>query len=168
MFVLVPLYVRDVLGRGPEWYGFLLAASGGGALGGSAIGGILLPRISRPSTVIIGSVAGVAASVLALAAAREPWTASLAFVAIGTLSSFINIIVITHFQSAAPTEVRGRVMAVVITLSTAAVPVGMGLGGLFGDVWRDSLPRVFAGCGIALAAIAGIAWRWSTTAAIAG
>jgi MFS family permease len=162
VFVLLPLYVRDVLSRGPEWYGFLLAASGVGALAGSAIGGMVMATISTPSpSLIVRCVAGIAASVLGLAAARQPWMALAAFVAIGVLSSLINVIVITSFQSAAPTEVRGRVMAVVIALSSAVVPVGMGVGGLLGDLWRDSLPAVFAACGIAIAALVGFAWSAS-------
>jgi hypothetical protein len=32
VFVLLPFYVRDVLGGGPEWYGLLLAGAGAGAL----------------------------------------------------------------------------------------------------------------------------------------
>jgi hypothetical protein len=45
VFVLVPFFVRDVLERGPEWYGFLLSGSAGGALHGSAGAGELLRRL---------------------------------------------------------------------------------------------------------------------------
>jgi hypothetical protein len=45
-------------------------------------------------------------------------------------------------------------MALVIALSTAAVPVGMGLGGMLGDRWRSSLQLVFVGSGVAIAILA--------------
>jgi predicted MFS family arabinose efflux permease len=81
-----------------------------------------------------------------------------AFVAIGALSSIINVTVITAFQSAVPPEVRGRVLALVIALSTAAVPVGMGLGGVLGDRWPRSLELVFAGSSVGIALLAGLSW----------
>jgi len=65
----------------------------------------------------------------------------------------INVIVITMSQTSVPADLRGRVMAVVVTLSSAAVPLGMGLGGLMGDVWRDSLRSIFAACGAAIAVL---------------
>lgn len=49
-------------------------------------------------------------------------------------------------------------MALVIALSTAAVPIGMGLGGVLGDRWRSSLPLVFAGSGVAIAIFVGLSW----------
>lgn len=158
VFVLLPLYVRDVLGRGPEWYGFLMAASGGGALAGSAAAGVLLTKAPRGARLIVRGVIGVAICVLALASTRRPWVALAAFVTLGVLSSLINVLVITLFQSAAPTEVRGRVMAVVIAVSTAAVPIGMAAGGIIGDLWRDRLPLVFASCAIVMAMLVAIAW----------
>lgn len=164
VFVLLPLYVRDVLGRGPEWYGFLLSASGGGALAGSLAAGTLATKAPHRGRLMVRSVAGIAICVLALASTRQPAVALTAFVIIGMLSSLINVMVITIFQSAAPTEVRGRVMAVVIALSTAAVPIGMGAGGLLGDVWRDSLRIVFGGCGVAIGGLIAIAWSSSAFA----
>jgi MFS family permease len=101
-------------------------------------------------------LAGVAAGVLLLAATASTWVALVAFIAIGALSSIINVSVITAFQSAVPPDFRGRVMALVIALSTAAVPVGMGLGGMLGDRWRGSLHLVFAGSGVAIAVLAGL------------
>jgi hypothetical protein len=49
-------------------------------------------------------------------------------------------------------------MALVIALGTAAVPIGMALGGVLGDRWRNSLQVVFAGSGVAIALLAGLSW----------
>lgn len=158
VFVLLPFYVREVLGRGPAWYGFLLSGSGLGALAGSVAAGILLRRVPAHAALVRLCLAGVAASVLLLAATASTWIALAAFVAVGALSSIANVTVITAFQSAVPATIRGRVMAVVIALSTAAVPVGMALGGVLGDRWRDSLPVVLAGSGLAIALLVGLSW----------
>ena len=158
VFVLLPIYARDVLGAGPEWYGFLLSGSGVGALSGSVAAGFMLRQIGAHAIAVRVCLAGIAAGLLALAATASPWIALAVFVGIGALSSIINVTVVTAFQSAVPPTVRGRVMALVIALSTAAVPIGMGLGGVLGDRWRASIDVVFAGSGVAIASLAGMSW----------
>lgn len=155
VFVLLPFYTREVLGTGPEWYGFLLSGSGIGALAGSIGASVMLRKVRAHGAVVRVCLGAVAAGVLLLAASTSIWVALAAFVAIGALSSIINVTVITAFQSTVPPDVRGRVMALVIALSTAAVPIGMGIGGVLGDRWRNSLPLVFAGSGVAIAVLAG-------------
>jgi MFS family permease len=154
VFVLLPFHTREVLGAGPEWYGFLLSGSGIGALVGSVAASVMLRRLRARAAVIRLCLAGVAAGVLVLAASASTWVALAAFIAIGALSSIINVTVITGFQATVPPDLRGRVMALVIALSTAAVPVGMGLGGMLGDRWRGSLQLVFVGSGVAIAILA--------------
>ena len=159
VFVLLPIYTRQVLGGGADWYGFLLGGAGAGALIGSLAAGIVAARVGGVATLVRLCVVGVACCVLVLAATRAAWVALAAFGALGTLSSLINVIVITAFQSAAPSEVRGRVMALVIAVSTAAVPLGMALGGVMGALWGESLPLVFTGCGVAIAILIVASWR---------
>jgi DHA3 family macrolide efflux protein-like MFS transporter len=154
VFVLLPFHTREVLGAGPEWYGFLLSGSGIGALVGSVAASVMLRRLRARAAVVRLCLAGVAAGVLLLAATASTWVALAALIAIGAVSSIINVTVITAFQSAVPPNFRGRVMALVIALSTAAVPVGMGLGGMLGDRWRSSLQLVFVGSGVAIAILA--------------
>jgi len=156
VFVLLPFYVREILGTGAQWYGFLLSGSGVGALAGSVAAAILLPTFRAHAILVRACLAGIAASVLVLAATTSTWIALAAFVAIGALSSIINVTVVTAFQSAVPSDVRGRVMALVIALSTAAVPIGIGLGGVLGDRWRASLHLVFVGTGLAISTLAGL------------
>jgi len=50
------------------------------------------------------------------------------------------------------------VLALLIALSMAATPVGLGLGGVLGDLWRSSLTLVIAGSGLAIAVLAGLSW----------
>lgn len=159
VFVLLPLYVASVLGRGPDWYGYLLAGAGAGALGGAALAGVLLAKARPGARLLGGCVSGIACCVLALAATSTAWVAVAVCVAIGLLSSIVNVTVVTAFQSAVPAEMRGRVMALVVAVSTAAVPIGLGAGGIMGDLWRDSIALVFVGCAGALAALIAVAAR---------
>lgn len=154
VLVLLPFYARGVLRAGPEWYGLLLGGLGAGALMGSVSAGAVLTRARTRSTLVRLAIAGVAGGVLGLAISRAPWQAIGALAGVGAFSSLINVAVITAVQRGVSADVRGRVMAIVIAVSTAAVPVGMGLGGVFGELWPESLPQIFAGCGLAMAALA--------------
>lgn len=49
-------------------------------------------------------------------------------------------------------------MALVIALATAAVPLGMGLSGIVGDMWRGSLSSVFGASGTAIGILAALSW----------
>jgi MFS family permease len=159
VFVLLPLYVRDVLQRGPEWYGFLLAASGGGALIGSS-GAAAAMRAFGPADVLVAlCLGGLASAVLLLGLTTHDVTAIAALGAVGILSSIINVIIVTTFQMRSPPAMRGRVMALVMGLSSAAVPVGMIAGGFIGDAWRESIPLAFSVCGMAIGVVAVILLR---------
>lgn len=135
------------LSFGPDWYGFLLAGSGAGALCGAGLVGVLLTKLRNHHKLLRACVGGVGCCVLALALTTSAAVALLLFIFIGVFSSMINVTVITTFQSTVPTQIRGRVMALVVAASTAAVPIGMGLGGAIGDLWRESLGAVYAACG---------------------
>jgi DHA3 family macrolide efflux protein-like MFS transporter len=159
VFVLLPLYVREVVGKGADWYGFLLAASGAGALFGTGVAGLLLRSIRHMGAVLRVGIGVIAAAVLSVAATHDPSIALAAFAAIGCVSAIVNVTVMTILQSSVPDDVRGRVVALAVTVSTAAVPIGLGLGGVMGDLWRESLRVVFGGCAVALAMLAMIARR---------
>jgi len=57
VFVLLPFYVRNTLGAGAQWYGFLLAAVSVGAILGFVVAGILkLQGPARSGLVIATSL----------------------------------------------------------------------------------------------------------------
>lgn len=156
VFVLLPFYTREVLGAGPEWYGFLLSGSGGGALAGSVAAGVVLRKVQAHAGLVRSCLGGVSGCVMLLAATESAALALVAVLCMGALASIINVTMITAFQSSVPPTVRGRVMALVVALSTAAVPIGMGLGGVLGDRWRASLQLVYLVSAVGMAALAGL------------
>jgi MFS transporter, DHA3 family, macrolide efflux protein len=158
IFVLLPFYVTDVLERQADWYGFLLAAMSLGALAGLiAAGGVRMgdrfrARLLQTIFLLIGVLGGV------LGAVPHPWLALTVCFALGSLSGMLNLFVIALFQLRTPGEMRGRIMALVITTSGAAAPFGMALGGALGDLTGKDVPLIFAACGsgaLFLAAFAG-------------
>lgn len=150
VFVLLPVYVRDVLGRGAEWYGFLLAAAGGGAMTGAA----LMPLVLKARAILTPALLGIGLCTTALAACRSPIVALLLLATVGLLSGILNVRVMTTMQGCTPPEMRGRVLAVTMALASSAVPVGLALGGLAGGLARSALPSVIGACGVGILIVA--------------
>ncbi|HUF50130.1 MAG TPA: hypothetical protein VMN60_04820 [Longimicrobiales bacterium] len=74
------------------------------------------------------------ALLVGLAFADDVLTAALLFLTAGLLSASINVFVITLVQLETAPELRARVLAVVFGLAQAAMPLGMALGGIAGDM----------------------------------
>jgi hypothetical protein len=143
VFVLLPVYVKDSLGRGPEWYGFLLGGASAGAMAGAALAALAFTARTHPRWLVV--VVGACTATLGLT--RSAGRALILIFGIGLCSGLLNVRVMTRLQSSTPTELRARVLAVTVALATAAVPAGLGLGGLLGGVARPALAAVIVGCG---------------------
>lgn len=159
LIVLLPFYVTDTLGRGAEWYGFLLAALGAGSMVGYVlIGALPLSGAARLRIGVTGLVGdGVAITVLGFVGDTSPALALL--FGVGTLTGMVNVLVLTLFQTATPTELRGRVMGLVSGLVSATIPLGMGLSGVAGDLTGQNLKLVFGVSGAAM--VLGSLWAAS-------
>ena len=108
--VMLPLYVRNLLGLGPERMGFLMAVSGSGSLVGSL--GLLSIAPGRRIRVIMGAVCVVATALFVMSRTSSFAVAATAMgaLAIGLAMNFglANTIV----QERAPSHLRGRISAV--------------------------------------------------------
>jgi hypothetical protein len=108
--VMMPLYVRDVLHFGPDRLGYLMAASGVG----SVCGAITLVSIAPPRRLgwMMGAAVAVGLAVLGLSRAHAfLWAAgTLAVTSFGL--SLIFGLSNTIVQERAPSQLRGRVSAV--------------------------------------------------------
>ena len=147
ILVLLPFLVSDNLGQGADWYGFLLAGFGFGALVGYGVAGGVRLRPESRSWVLLASLAASATLLGGLGFVHRAWVALGLMVAIGALNGFFNILVVTAFQFGAKEELRGRVMGVVTTVAMAVAPLGMALGGLAGDLTGKNLPLLYGLCG---------------------
>ncbi|MCB1161675.1 MFS transporter [bacterium] len=156
--VLLPVMARDVFDIGAQGFGMLMAAYGVGSVGA----GLFLAFRSRldPRRSMLWGGAGVA--VLGLAFALSPWLHALplsvallfgvGFAAI-TLTATAN----TSIQRRVPDALRGRVMAVYITVFSASVPLGsLFAGGLakgWGAPFSLGAGAVLSGVGVLWAAL---------------
>ncbi len=153
VFVLLPFYVELNLTGGAEWYGFLLAAMSAGAVAGFMIAGLLQVNGRTRARLIISAFFGVSVALAGMSLVTDRYIALVVLFLVGIFSGLINIYVITIFQTQTPTELRGRVMSLVIALSGGIAPLGMMLGGLLGDLTDKNIPVIYGiGGGLAAAA----------------
>ncbi len=122
-WALLPLVARKQITGGPELYGLLL-----GAIGASAVGfALLLPRLKAkfgPDGMVIFGELGTAVTLVLLGLAREPVVAVLACVIAG--ASWIAAIATLNVsaQVALPDWVRGRGLAMYVTIFFGSMTLG--------------------------------------------
>ena len=107
---LLPAFSRDIWQTGPQGYGYLLAAAGGGALVG-AFGLASFKQVPRQGALML--LSGILFSVALVTFSISPSFVLglvLLFVA-GVTSTVFSTIIATFIQLSVPNEMRGRVMS---------------------------------------------------------
>jgi MFS family permease len=155
---LLPVFAKDILEVGPEWYGLLRAAPAIGAI----IMGVTLahrPPLQRAGRTLLWSVAGFGVATIGFGLSRDPYL-SFALLAISGALDNISIVVRgTLVQRLTPDSMRGRVSAVnsmfiVTSNELGAVESGY-TAAWFGPVWSV----VLGGLGT-IAVVSSVALRW--------
>ena len=143
--VMMPLYVRLVLGLGADRLGFLMGASAVG----SVIGAIFLISIPRHKRVpfMMANVVIIGCAIFGLSRAPSFYTATalLIFNSLGLAMNFglANTIV----QERAPDYLRGRVSAVFMLSFVGLMPIaGLGITGLSDLIGMRAALAIAAGC----------------------
>ncbi len=147
IFVLLPFYVEDFLKSGINWYGFLWAAFGVGALAGYIFASVIKfsgkARIAFLSSLLIST--SIAFGLLGFV--NSPLIALVIMAILGMMIGIINVTAITILQIATPSEMRGRVFGLLITLSNGLNPIAMGVSGIVADFTNHNIPLIYTSCG---------------------
>ncbi|MFB0564102.1 MAG: MFS transporter [Candidatus Aminicenantaceae bacterium] len=146
--VLLPFYVEDHLNATPDWYGYILAAFGFGTLVGYGIAGAAKISSHIRSKAVISALVLMSSCLPVLSILRKPMLAFSIMMIIGALSGFFNINIYTLLQIAIPSEIRGRIFGLLITLTAGLTPISMGLSGVIADLVNQNIPLIYAVCGI--------------------
>jgi len=141
--IYVPLFARNVLGRGPEGFGLLMASVGVGAIGGA----LTLGALRAPSLRLLfatGFLSG--AGLLLMSTVDDFVVAAAALFALG----WVSVIVVTGcnvaLQLAAPDELRGRIMSLHTFIYGGVFPFGAFSVGSISEQW--GVPTAFRTAGI--------------------
>ncbi len=146
--ILLPFYVEDHLRATPDWYGYILAAFGLGTLIGYGIAGGAKISSHIRSKAIISALVLMSFCLPILSILGEPVLALFLMMIVGVLSGFFNINIYTLLQITIPSEMRGRVFGLLITLTAGLTPISMGLSGIIADLVNQNIPLIYAICGV--------------------
>ena len=140
--VLMPSWVKDVLQKGPEVFGFLETAVMVGTIAGSMVAGLMVARFR---TVVVVSLVSMGLALAAFAASREVWLSLMILVFFGLANAICNVMFMSYLQAITPQNIIGRVFGACQTLTMMAAPAGQALAGVLGQTMP--LPLLFGGPG---------------------
>ncbi|KPG01660.1 MFS transporter [Rhodopseudomonas sp. AAP120] len=156
-WALLPLVARRQIAGGPELYGILLGAIGLGAI----VGAFLLPSLKKrlgPDRMVAAGTLGTAISLVLLGSVTrvELGFAACMLAGISWIAVLANLNV--SVQVSLPDWVRGRGLAMFVTVFFGAMTAGSALWGQLASSYGLPLAHFLAAAG----AVLGVAltWRW--------
>jgi MFS family permease len=156
-FALLPLVARDQMGHGPEVYGELMAAIGLGSIAASFAHNWLKARLGSNGLAALGTVGTILALFL-FAAARDPIVALAASLVAGASSIIALTTFFVSVQVALPEWVRGRGLAIFLTVYFGALTLGSAVWGEVADL--KGVPFALSAAGVGALIAMALTWRW--------
>ena len=140
--VILPLLASDTLDAGPEVFGLLSAAFGGGALVGALLGAAL----GRASwKLLLLGMGGFSLSLLALAPVRDAAIAAVLLFVTGLCFTLWTANANSILQLTAPDALRGRIVSLFLFAFAGFAPLGGLLAGWLVDVGGTELSFAVSG-----------------------
>src|ERR1700728_1922695 len=156
-WALLPLVARTRMAGGPALYGVLLGAIGASAVGGAFLLRRVREKLGADSLVAAASLGTALASAL-VALARHPATAIVASFIAG--ASWIAAVASLNVsaQVALPEWVRGRGLAMYVTVMFGGLTIGSAIWGQLAAV--AGLPAALLSAAAGAAIGIPLTWRW--------
>ncbi|MDX9856776.1 MAG: MFS transporter [candidate division Zixibacteria bacterium] len=145
--ILMPFFVEDHLRSTPDWYGFIMAGMGVGAMVGYLAAGAFSMSGRLRSVLMITALSGLSVMLFVIAPMNDPFPVMAALFVSGLCAGFFNIGVMTILQLSTPSRIRGRVFGLLGTLAMGLSPIAMGLAGVVADMVDQNIPLLFASIG---------------------
>jgi predicted MFS family arabinose efflux permease len=158
--VYVPLLAKNVLGLGPEGFGFLMASLGVGAVAGALTVGARATRFPSIRSMLAAATLSLAMLMGLGFTQRIELAVPLLF-----FTGFWGIMLMascnTSIQLQTPDGLRGRVMSIYTWVSGGVFPIGAFIVGTVSQWWGVSTAFLCNGT-IGLAAVGALAlwWQW--------
>jgi MFS family permease len=154
---LLPLVARERIAGGPDLYGYLLGAIGAGAVGGA----FALPWLRRrlgPDRLMAAGTIGTGLAMALFGIARDPAAGLAASVIAGVCWIAVLASLNVSAQVALPEWVRGRGLAIFMTVFFGTLTLGSVIWGQVAGMLGLPAAHFMAAAG-ALVAIP-LTWRW--------
>jgi len=148
IIILLMFYVEDFLGASSNWYGFLLAIYGIGALAGFTGAGIINAKGRKRTRLLITFMLMEPLGYILMTYADSPFQAAALFFMGGMFNGFVMVNITTILQLTTPSNIRGRVFGALTTISASTAPFGMGLGGFLYDLLDQNIALIYISSGV--------------------
>jgi predicted MFS family arabinose efflux permease len=130
--IYVPLFARQVLGRGPEGFGLLMASVGVGAVGGA----LTLGALRAPSLALLFVTGFLSCAGLVVMSIIDRFgVAAAVLFALGWISVMVVAGCQAALQLAAPDRLRGRIMSLHTFVYGGVFPFGAFTVGSISEHW---------------------------------
>jgi predicted MFS family arabinose efflux permease len=130
--IYVPLLARQVLGRGPEGFGLLMASVGVGAV----CGALTLGALRAPSLTLLFTTGFLSCAGLVIMSVIDRFgVAAVALFALGWISVMVVAGCQVALQLAAPDRLRGRIMSLHTFIYGGVFPFGAFTVGSISEHW---------------------------------
>ena len=156
-WALLPLIARNQVAGGPTLYGLLLGAIGAGAVGGAFVRPWFRAKLGPDGLVAAGTI-GTAVALFLFGTARAPAVAVAASLLAGVSWTVVLSTLNVSAQIALPEWVRGRGLAMFVTLFSGTMALGSMVWGQVASLWGLPLAHYLAAVGAVLAIP--LTWRW--------
>jgi MFS family permease len=154
--VLLPVFARDVLNGDSKTLGFLMAASGVGAITGALF--LASQRnVTRLGGIIVSSMCIFAVGIIVFSASRTLWFSIIMMVLIGFGLMVLIVSINTLLQTIVEDSKRGRVMSLYSMSFLGMAPLGSLLAGT--SAHSLGAPLTVQLCGILCLLAAGLFFR---------
>ena len=161
--LFVPLMVRT-LGVPATWLGVSDIAQTASMILAAGTVAVLAARL-RPTTIIVVGLAGIGVIISLTAGVTAVWQVALLMFAVGWFVTPLEASLLTIVQVSATDSHRGRVVATLHAIMSAASVVSMALAGVFADLIGVRVAFLIAGSVVGVAAItAFVLFRGTSTA----
>lgn len=164
-WALLPLVARTQIGGGPTLYGILLGAIGAGAVGGAWALPKLRKKLDADRLVAVATI-GTAIALGIFAMASEPWPAFVASLLAGAcwIAAVSSLNVSAQFSL--PEWVRGRGLAIYVTVYSGALTLGSAVWGQLASMTDLPMTHLMAAACAVLAMPLMRRWKLQTAAEI--
>ena len=152
VWALLPLVARQLLGGDASFYGLLLGSVGAGAIGGA----LVMPRLRQhldSDSLLLGSAVTTALVMAALSLAPPQWVAIVVLLFLG--AAWITALTTLNgaAQAVLPNWVRGRGLAVYLTVFNGAMTAGSLGWGAIGEAAGVSGTLLIGAAGLLVAGV---------------
>jgi MFS family permease len=137
-----------------DWYGYILAFSGIGAVFGYILAGTIPIRGMTKSRTLIFFMLINALGYGMLGLIRNPYLAVFTAFIAGIATGFITVHISSIIQLSTPTVIRGRVLGLLGALSGSLTPLAMGISGVLADLLDQNISIIYIGCGMIMGIVA--------------